>query len=441
MIASIENKKTIPIQLEGEFQTLLSTTFSSEPEWLKEKRKEAFEKFSDAGIPTRKNEEYKYTDVRKVFSGKFTAIHNEAHKIKFPSPMGEGLWVRLIFINGWLYKDSTLSAKLPKGVIIGNLATDGLLNHSDLLKKYLSSDGDSLAQLNSALWTDGAFVYIPENIQLETPIEIIHISTGEKEILASPRHLIIAENNSFVNIIENNISLDLNSRGIVNSHADIFVGENSKAQYYRLQNDCKNVSLISSTNVVQEKNSHFDTITITLGSEWIRNNLSIALNGESCETHLNGLFITNGTDHIDNHTSIHHNKPNCQSNQLYKGILDGKSTGVFNGKIFVERDAQKTNAYQSSKNILLSDDSAINTKPQLEIYADDVKCSHGSTTGQLNEEALFYLRSRGLSVDSARNLLLYAFANDVLSTIKIESLKNYLEELVNSRLSPTLSKG
>ena len=424
----------IPAQLEGEFHTLLAKTFSSEPDWLKEKRKEAFEKFSDSGIPTRKNEEYKYTDVRKIFSGTFTAIHNEAHKLNsIPSSLGEGN-IRLVFINGWLHKDSTLSAKLPKGVIVGNLAMDGLLNHSDLLKKYLSNDGDSLAQLNSALWTDGVFIYIPENVQLETPIEIIHISTGGKEILASPRHLIIAEKNSSVSIIANNISLDLNAKVIANSHADIFVGENSKVQFYRLQNDCKNVSLISSTNVVQKKNSRFDTNTITLGSEWARNNLSIALNGEHCESHLNGLFITNGTALIDNHTSVYHNKPHCQSNQLYKGILDGKSTGTFNGKIFVERNAQKTNAYQSSKNILLSDDATINTKPQLEIYADDVKCSHGSTTGQLNEEALFYLRSRGLSVDSARNLLLYAFANDVLNTIRIDSLKNYLEELVNKKL-------
>ncbi len=435
MTATIENKKTIPAQLEGEFETLLEKTFSSEPDWLKEKRKEAFEKFSDSGIPTRKNEEYKYTDVKKIFSGIFTVLHNEAHKLNsIPSSLGKGS-IRLVFINGWLHKDSTLSAKLPKEVIIGNLATDGLLNHSDLLKKYLSSDGDSLAQLNSALWTDGACICVPENIQLETPIEIIHISTGEKEILASPRHLIIAERNSSVSIIENNISLDLNAQVIVNSSADIFVGENAKVQFYRLQNECKNVSLISSTNVVQKKKSHFDTNTITLGSEWTRNNLRIALNGENCESHLNGLFITSGTDLMDNHTAVHHNKPHCQSNQLYKGILDGKSTGIFNGKIFVERDAQKTNAYQSSKNILLSDDATINTKPQLEIYADDVKCSHGSTTGQLNEEALFYLRSRGLSVDSARNLLLYAFANDVLDTIRIDSLKNYLEELVNKKLA------
>lgn len=430
----VDKPVTIPAQLEGEFNSLLAKTFSSEPGWLKEKRKEAFDTFCNTGIPDRRNEEYKYTDVKKIFSGKFTAVHNEAHQdIAIPPALGKGS-IQLVFINGWLHKDSTLSTDLPKGVIIGNLATDGLLKHADLLKKYLSNDGDALAQLNSALWTDGAFIYVPENIQLKTAIEIIHISTGKREILSSPRHLIIAEKKSSVSIIENSVSLNLSSSVIVNSHAAIFAGENSKIQFYRLQNDCRNAALISSTHVIQEKNSHFDTNTITLGSEWARNNLSISLNGEHCESHLNGLFITGGTDHVDNHTSIQHNKPNSQSNQLYKGILDGKSTGIFNGKIFVERDAQKTSAYQSSKNILLSDDATINTKPQLEIYADDVKCSHGSTTGQLNEEALFYLRSRGLSVDSARNLLLYAFANDVLNTVRIDSLKSHLEELVNKKL-------
>ncbi|TAL60656.1 MAG: Fe-S cluster assembly protein SufD [Bacteroidetes bacterium] len=436
MNAVIDTSATVPARLEGEFKTLLAKTFSSEPEWLKEKRKAAFDSFCKASLPTRKNEEYKYTDVKKVFSGEFTSVYNEAHKLSldFEKLFVEKNSVKLIFVNGWLHKDSTLSAKLPKGVIVGNLATDGLLIHSGFLKKYLRNDGDTLSRLNAALWTDGAFIYIPENVQLETPIEILHISTGKKEILASFRHLIVAGKNSSVSVIENNISVDLHSHVIVNFHTDIFSGEDSKIQFYRLQNDCKMVSQITSINVLQEKNSRFDTNTITLGRAWARNNLNIALNGENCESHLNGLFITNGNDHVDNHTFIRHNKPNCRSNQLYKGILDGRSTGIFNGKIFVERDAQKTNAYQSSKNILLSDAAAINTKPQLEIYADDVKCSHGSTTGQLNEEAMFYLRSRGLSEDSARNLLLFAFAGDVIEKIQNEPLKIYLEELISQRL-------
>ena len=436
MSAVLDKQMVIPAHLEGEFKTLLSKTFASEPEWLKEKRKEAFDSFSNTGIPGRKNEEYKYTNAKKIFAGKFSSLHNETHSLsldlnKLVIDMNS---VKLVFINGWLHKDSTLSAKLPKGVIVGNLATDGLIKHADLLKKYWNNAGDSLAQLNAALWTDGAFIYVPENIQLEVPVEIIYISTGNRKVLSNPRHLIVTEKNASVSIIENNISHDLTAPVIVNSHAAVFAGENSRIQFYRLQNGCERVSQVTSMNAVQEKNSHFDTNTVALGTEWTRNNLEIALNGENCESHLNGLFVANGVDHIDNHTAVHHNKPHCQSNQLYKGILDGKSTGIFNGKIFVERDAQKTNAYQSSKNILLSDDATINTKPQLEIYADDVKCSHGSTTGQLNEEAMFYLRSRGLGQDSARRLLLYAFANDVLNTIHNGPLKNYLEELLNNAL-------
>lgn len=426
----------VPVQLEKEFNSLMANTFASEPAWLKENRKQAFDQFIRTGLPSRKNEKYKYTDVARIFSGNFTAVHNEAHKLSqdLNKLAIDKNSIKLVFINGWLHKDSTLSAKLPKGVIVGNLATDGLLKHADILKKYMNNTGDALTQLNSALWTDGAFIYVPEKIQLENSIEIIYISTGSTAILSSPRHLIIAGKNSSVSIIENNISVEINAPLIVNAHADIHTGEQSKVQFYRIQNGCKSVSQITSMNVLQEHDSHFDTNTVTVNSDWVRNNLRIDLNGEKCESHLNGLFINGNSDHIDNHTAVYHNKPNCQSNQLYKGILDGKSTGVFNGKIFVERDAQKTNAYQSSKNILLSDDATINTKPELEIYADDVKCSHGSTTGQLNEEAMFYLRSRGLGQDSARRLLLSAFANDVLNTIRHESLRNYLEELVSNKL-------
>ena len=438
MVATLENKTTIPAQLEGEFKTLLGKTFASEPEWLKEKRKEAFELFSQKGIPTRRNEDYKYTDARKIFDRKFTAVHNELHKLTLTIDeiAVDKNSIKLIFINGWLYKDSTLSSKLPKGVVIGNMASDGLLLQSNTLKKYLGTTAskDSLADLNSALWFDGAFIYVPEKTVLDKPIEIIHISTGSIELLVNPRHLIVLEKNSEAQVIEHSISMNAEKHILVNSHAEVFVGENAKLQFYRIQNGCQNVSQISTVASRQGGNSHFDTNTISLGNAFVRNNLRIALEGENCETHLNGLFVVKGNEFIDNHTAIQHNKPNCRSNQLYKGILDEKSTGIFNGKIFVARDAQKTNAYQSSKNILLSDDATINTKPELEIYADDVKCSHGSSTGKVDENAMFYLRARGLGEDSARRLLLSAFANDVLNTIKIESLKIYLEELVNEKL-------
>ncbi len=435
MLATLENKKKIPAQLQGEFNSLLENTFASEPAWLKEKRKEAFEVFSTEGVPTRKDENYKYTDVKKIFDSKYTATHNKLHKgIAIPPPIAEGN-IQLVFINGWLYKDSTLSAKLPKEVVVGNMATDGLGKYSEVLKKHLSSSGDALSQLNAALWTDGAFIYVPAKIILENPIEIIHIATGNNELLASPKHLFVIENNAEAQIIERSISVEAEKYIIVNSFAEVVVGENGKLQYYRIQNDCKNVSQISNIYTTLDKNSHFDTNTISLGNDFVRNNLNIAFEGENSEIHLNGLFVVSGNEFVDNHTAVQHNKPHCQSNQLYKGVLDEKATGIFNGKIFVARDAQKTNAYQSSKNILLSDDATINTKPELEIYADDVKCSHGTTTGQINEDSLFYLRARGLSEESARRLLLVAFANDVLETIKIDALRAYLEELINKKIS------
>ena len=424
----------IPAQLEGEFQTLLAKAFASEPEWLKGRREKAFANFSKMGIPNRKDEEYKYTDVKKIFSKKFTAVHHEPQDLKFTidkiAVSKDSL--KLVFVNGWLYRNSTLRSSIPEGVIIGNMAAD-LFSNKELVKKRLSENGSVFSEMNSALWTDGALIYIPSGWKMQHLIEIINIYTGNKELLVSPRHLIIADANAEVSIVEQHISNDTKN-SIVNAATDVFVGENARVQFYRVQNECRNVQMITSIHAIQEKNSHFDTNTISLGNDFVRNNLSIALNGENCETHLNGLFVTKGNEFIDNHTAVRHNKPNCQSNQLYKGILDEKSTGIFNGKIFVERDAQKTNAYQSSKNILLSDDATINTKPELEIYADDVKCSHGSSTGKVDEDALFYLRTRGLGEDSARRLLLSAFANDVLETIRIESLKNYLEELVDQRL-------
>jgi Fe-S cluster assembly protein SufD len=382
--------------------------------------------------------------VRKIFNGKFSAVHNEAHQlftdIKKLSVVQNS--VKLIFINGWMHKDSALNTTIPKNIIVENLATNGLLLHHKLLKKYWNPVSKTFPYenswemlLNSALWTDGALVYVPDNTHTQNPIEIINIFTGNNEILVSPRHLIIAGKNAEVIILEHNVSVDLNVPIIVNGCTEIFAGENSKIQFYRIQDHCKNVSIISSIYVTQEKKSSFDSYAITLNSDWIRNNSTIALNGEYCQSYLNGLFITSGDEHVDNHTFVQHNQPNCQSNQLYKGILDGKSTGVFNGKILVNRGAQKTNAYQSAKNILLSDDATINTRPQLEIYADDVKCSHGASTGKLDEEAMFYLRSRGLSESTARAILLFAFANDVLKNIHVEPLKNYLEERIGEKLS------
>lgn len=435
-------KITIPDQLLEDFNILLGTTFASEPQWLKDKRSEAFETFATLGMPEKKNEEYKYTDVRKVFLKKFTSVHNEFHKISV-DPIKSFIdkdSIKLFFVNGWLYKDSTLSTVLPKGVVVGSMAADALFIHRELLQKYLgtvaSSGKDWDEALNSAFWFDGAFIYVPEGVKLEKNIEIVHVSTGEEVVLANPRHLIIAGRNAEVNIVERSFSSNVKKHILVNSVTEILLEESSKVGYYKIQSDNRNTFRVDTSYVIQKRNSVFNTCTFTLGSEWVRNNLNIQLNAENCEAHLDGLFITKGVEHVDNHTKVYHNKPNCQSNQLYKGILNDRSIGIFNGKIYVAKDAQKTNAYQSSKNILLSDDATINTKPQLEIYADDVKCSHGSSTGQIDEDALFYLRSRGLSIDSAKILLMNAFAGDVVNMVKIEALKEFINDLVEKSLNP-----
>ncbi|MFH1004172.1 MAG: Fe-S cluster assembly protein SufD [Bacteroidota bacterium] len=350
----------------------------------------------------------------------------------------------IVLING-VYSETFSSqshsekddvAILPKEIIISSFAK-AMDENSEIFSnhflKYTDISTDAFAAMNTAFTSDGVFIFVPDNTIVKSPIYIINIISSKEILLIQPHFLFVIGKNSEIKIIDSINTLNSNSKTVCNSVAEISVGENAKVQFYKLQNNCEKVHLISSVNVHQQKKSHFNTITITLNGDWIRNNLNIVTD-DNCESHLNGLFITHGAQHVDNHTLVDHRKPNCQSNQLYKGILGEQSTGVFNGKIFVSRDAQKTNAYQSNKNILLSDDATIYTKPQLEIYADDVKCSHGSTTGQINEDALFYLRSRGLNEDSAKNLLLFAFVDDVIEKIQIEPLKNHVKELVTKKL-------
>lgn len=413
-------------------------------------RETAIAEFEKHGIPNRKNEEWKYSDASALFKNGFQ-VQGKGPEVE-RKDIEKFIILNLnavivVLVNGIYSEELSFLKEIPKGIEIKSFAkiltenSEIAINH---FSKYADITGDAFTALNTAFSSDGVFIFVPDNTIVETPIHIINIISSnnysfekeEKEkLFIQPRFLFIIGKNSEVKIVESLDTLNPDTKTICNSVAEISLGENAKVQYYKLQNDCEGINLISSVTAHQQKKSHFDTNTITLNGEWIRNNLNIILDAENCESHLNGLFITNGNHHVDNHTLVDHRKPNCQSNQLYKGILDEKSTGIFNGKIFVRRDAQKTNAYQSSKNILMSDDATINTKPQLEIYADDVKCSHGSTTGQLNEDAMFYLRSRGLSENSAKNLLLFAFAGDVIEKIQIEPVRIYLEELVNQRLN------
>ncbi len=401
-------------------------------------RQKAIEKFAELGIPTRKNEEYKYSNVQKLFQENFSqsAIDNSQFSIdKYLIPNLDAHFV--VLVNGFFSEELSSLKNLDTTVVISSMQK-AFEQHPELVEKHFSTcadiNSDAFIALNTAYAADGVFINVPDNAAVEKPIHIINLVIAKESTLFFPRNLFVIGKNAQVQLLETFETHDLPVKAIATSVTEIAIDENAKVQYYRLQNDCENGQQINTVSASQQKNSHFDTNTVTLSGGWVRNNLNIALNGENCEAHLNGLFITSDTQHVDNHTLVDHRKPHCESNQTYKGILDGKSTGIFNGKIFVQRDAQKTNAYQSSKNILLSDDATINAKPQLEIYADDVKCSHGSSTGKIDEDALFYLRARGLGIESARKLLLYAFVNDVMQTIRINTLREYLETLIHKKL-------
>lgn len=418
-------------------------------------REDAMKDFLSRGIPGRKNEEYKYSNPVKLFQEEyvfqglpvctgFSAQEEDVYK-KASAELIPGLNPFIIVLyNGSFREELSDLSGLPKGVIVKSLK-QAFEENPELIQNYFNTCADSaedaFASLNTAFCSDGVFIYVPEVVKIEKAFHIINrvgpvinqLSPAD-DLLIMPRHLFVVEKDAEVKIVESFDNYE-SERVLINSVTEVIVKEQARTHFYKLQNGADKSSQICGIHVKQYENSHFDTNLMVLNGLWIRNNLRIEVAGKNCETFLNGLFITNESQHVDNHTLVDHQQPDCESRQLYKGILDGKSAGVFNGKIYVRKDAQKINAYQSSKNILLSDDAAIYTKPQLEIYADDVKCSHGSSTGRINEEALFYLRSRGIGTEAAKRLLLFAFVSDVLKTITIEPLRNHLDILLKEKLT------
>ncbi len=403
-------------------------------------RREAIDSFSALGFPTTKNEEWKYTNVAPILKNTFQtasgALSLTAEDIRPFCLTGKDS-IRLVFENGRFNQElSTIQAQ-ANGIIVGNLATH--CDHpiaKDHLAKHASFKQESFVALNTAFVNEGAFVYIPDNVVLEKEIHLMYVHDSRKSaVVIYPRNLIVAGKHSKVRVAESSHSIGEVHSGLTNSVTEIIVGENASVEFDKIQNENSTSNHISHTEALQSRNSVFSICTVTLGGNMVRNNLHIQLLDENCETHLNGLYITQKNQLVDNHTLVDHAKPNCVSNELYKGILDDQSVGVFNGKVLVRQDAQKTNAYQSNKNILLSDDASINTKPQLEIFADDVKCSHGATTGKLDEEALFYLRSRGIGEVEAKAFLNIAFAADVINKINIDGLRDRLMPLIEEKLN------
>lgn len=405
-----------------------------------EQRQAAFSEFEQLGIPTIKHEEWKYTNLKFINDINFrpSCVHTEAARNYYSEHIVQTLKAnRLVFINGSF--DATLTQIQPEdaGIIITNLAV-ARIKHAELFNahfgKYAEVKGQALTAMNTALMSDGAFIYVPSDKKTVYPIIIINISdASEVNVLNQPRNLIVIDKNASVTVIESFFALGSNASfcNIVN---EVYVGENANLEHYKLQRQQGEHYQHNFTQVFQEANTNINQVTLTLDGKFVRNTLQFYMNGQNCNTLLYGLYLLDGNQFVDNHTRVDHAQPNCFSDEKYKGILKDKSTAVFNGKIIVHQDAQKTNAYQRNQNILLSDEATVNTKPQLEIFADDVKCTHGATVGQLDEEPIFYLRSRGIPENVARKLLLNAFADDIAEKIKIPELVAILEEQIEKKI-------
>jgi len=378
---------------------------------------DAIRYIEEKGIPNNKHEDYKYCNLEAVLRKDFKNITNKFNTVTKVDQHKLKDTYSLVMVNGEYSPE--LSDKISE-IRISTLS-DSATEIKSHVAKYADVNSDVLIAVNTAFSSKGLFVNIKGIIK--KPIHIINIISAKENAFVNPRQLIVLEKSAEATIIESFISGNNLGKVFQNHLSEIVLNENAKLNSYRLQNEDDNSVQVNTTQVNVNRYANYTTNTFTFNGALVRNNLNVVLASDLCESHLNGLFISSGAKLIDNHTLVDHQKPNCESNELYKGIAKDKSTGIFNGKIFVRKDAQKTNAYQSSKNILLSEDATINTKPQLEIYADDVKCSHGTSTGKVDDAALFYLKSRGIGEESARKLLLQAFAQEIIDKIEIEELQ------------------
>ena len=429
------------------YQENISVIRNGLPEYINNIREKALEKFKLLGIPDKKNENYKYTDLKSAFDNGYK-MYLSPKNIKFQindifqCDVPDLNTKVVLLLNGWYYDRENLIEELPNGVIIGSL-NKAIEVYPEIVKKhyakYASMEKEGLVALNTMFAKDGVFIYIPKNVEIEKPIQIINLLMDNEEGITQHRNLFILEENSKASIVVCDHTLSP-TNFITNSVSEFYAGQNAQLYFSKMQNEHNGSKQVSHLYFHQERDSKIDADTVSLHGGLIRNNINVLLNGEGCENNTYGLYLTDKGQHIDNYVFMDHAFPNCRSNQLFKGVLDDYATGAFNGKVLVRQDAQKTQAYQANNNILLTDDVDINTKPQLEIYADDVKCSHGATVGQLDEDALFYLRARGIKKKEAKLLLMYAFAHDVLKNIHVPALQERVQDLVDKRLRGELSR-
>jgi len=406
---------------------------------IHEIRSKALQNFEDLGFPTKKLEAWKYTSLNSILKQDYSLFPSKNLSTELADVKEYFIHdidtYKIVFIDGKYSSFLSQTTHQDYDVCLMSSALSSP-KYKTVIDKYFNkvAKQDNLTSLNTAFVTEGAYIHIPKNTEVEKPIQIINFTTGsETSTMVQPRNLIVVGENAHVQIIERHQSLTSN-KVLTNAVTEIFAAKSANVDCYKIQNDDLNASLVDNTYIDQKSNSVVSVHTFSFGGNITRNNLNFYQNGEHIDSILKGITIIEGKQHVDHHTLVHHIEPNCESHQDYKGIYDERSTGVFNGKVVVNKEAQKTNAYQQNNNVLVSDKATINAKPQLEIFADDVKCSHGCTIGQLDDDALFYMQQRGIPQKEGKGLLMFAFANTVLESVRIPEVKSRITKLIAHKL-------
>lgn len=429
------------IKSENSYQTAFHSVREVSPTvpWLELVRSSAMDRFEQLGFPPVHEEDWKYTNLAALAKESFVPATTSTGSVDvsgFAYPETEG--AHLVVVNGFLREDLSQTSGLGDAVAVDLFSAAADARYNKIIRKYLARNAgyhnNGLTALNTAFLQSGVFLWIPKNVKVETPLQITFVAEGDQSA-SFPRVLVVAEENSSATLIESFVG---EGRYFTNATVEVVVKDGAHLEHYRLQRESTNAFHTSTTSVELGRASRYYTTSINLGAQLSRHDISVVMDHEGAETSVDGLYMVDSDQHSDTHSVIDHKQPHCNSHQLYKGILDGNGRAVFNGKVFVREGAQKTDAMQTNKNLLLSEKARVDTKPQLEIYADDVKCAHGAAVGQIDPEELFYLETRGIGPELGRNLLTYGFAEEVIAKIKIESIRAELDEAVLRQLHTSL---
>ena len=423
------------------FERLERDAFADGPGWLLPIRKAALARFAHLGFPTTRHEEWLYTNVAPIARTEFepagSAEVDLTPREREPFMFGSADTILLVFVNGRYAPGLSSPSESTDGVAVGSLRlamAEGGRSLENHLARYANYQEHAFTALNTAFMEDGAFVHIPKGKILEQPVHVVYVSTTAGPATVShPRSLIVAEENSQATIVESFVGVEAGTY-FTNAVTEMSAGENASIDHYKVVNEAADAFHVGTLQIHQQRSSNVSSHTVSMDGRLVRNDINTLMVGEGCECTLNGLYMVDGERHADNHVVVDHAMPHCSSRQVFKGVLDGRGRGVFSGRIIVREDAQKTDAKQTNMSLLLSDQAQVESKPQLEIFADDVKCTHGATIGQVNEEAVFYLQSRGMSERAARSLLVYAFARESVDRIRLGPLREQLAERLFTRL-------